>query len=91
MVPLLQVLAAANAASTKLFTQQSVGAWALRPTRKGPIVHVLSYFEEDRFDAFLKTELERPLTGSGVRPVFVCGLVTTGCINLTALSATQRG
>jgi nicotinamidase-related amidase len=43
------------------------------------------------FDAFLNTGLQDYLDQSGIRHVFLCGLVTSICVNITALSAMQRG
>lgn len=47
--------------------------------------------EKTKLDAFLQTDLHAILERRGVRHVFVCGLVTSVCINITALSAVQRG
>ena len=47
--------------------------------------------EKRRFDAFLDTDLYRVLERHGIRHIFVCGLVTSICVNITALSAMQRG
>lgn len=47
--------------------------------------------QKDTFDGFLRTDLDGRLHSSGIRHLFVAGLVTSVCILTTAMAAMQRG
>lgn len=46
--------------------------------------------EKTRSDAFVRTELESILRDRGIDSLYVCGVVTEGCVLCTALSASCR-
>lgn len=48
-------------------------------------------FTKNCFDAFLGTQLQEYLVDHEIQRIYICGLVTSICVNITALSAMQRG
>merc|ERR1711862_929320 len=47
--------------------------------------------EKSTFDGFLNTTLDSQLKSADIKEVFICGLVTSACVQATAHGAFARG
>ncbi|CAD7924312.1 unnamed protein product [Amoebophrya sp. A120] len=74
-------------ASTSTFGAESRGSSAC-PTSTGPKEVVL---EKPNFDAFLDTGLDGMLRTHKIEKVFIAGMVTSACVQASALGAFMRG